>query len=148
MYDDHPDNGEHVSRTLRIFYRWAKIGCIGGQIKEKYGTIRWYASMTTIDNLHDIFKAGHVAYRWDPVDHPILDFINNMSIMFFKLDAIQVLSFRYKVLIYNIAYRIAIKASPGYEAQVMSSCDHHELIVGWKKLERKYIPGEDDVQDV
>ena len=137
------DNGKHVGTTLRIFWRWSRIGFIGGQQKEKYGSIRWYAHIGSINNLHDIMKIGHVCYRWDPLDYPVLDFLNNMSKFLFKLKPVQYLTYKYMVLIYNLAYRHAMLASPGYEAEVLRSCYHTDVIWGYKKLEKKYFPNQE-----
>jgi len=147
-YGEKPaDDFKHVHTTLRIFWRWSRIGFIGGQQKEKYGSIRWYAHLGPIKDLHDIFKIGHMGYRWDPLDHPVKDFINNMSKFFFRLKPVMRATFLYEKLIYNIAYRHALYSSPGYETEVLSSCDHSELIWGYKKLRAKYGDGWDDKED-
>lgn len=135
------DDFKHVYTSLDIFWRWSRIGFIGGQQKEKYGTIRWYATIKPIMNIHDIFKIGHVAYRWCPLKHPVKDFLNNLSKYFFGLKSIIWLTSKYQILIYNIAYRHALLASPGYEKQILGSCDHREIIWGYEKLKAKYGDG-------
>lgn len=134
-------DGEHVGRTLKIFWRWSRIGFIGGQQKSKWGDICWYAHLGTIKDLHDIFKAGHVAYRWCPTEHPVKDFLNNVSKYFFRQRPVMWLTFKYQVLIYNIAYRLALRASPGYEKEILGSCDHNEVIWGYERLRAKYGDG-------
>lgn len=135
------DDYKHVGTTLTIFYRWSKIGFIGGQIKEKFGSIRWYADLGRIDSIHDIFKAGHVRYRWCALEHPTKDFLNNLSKYFFRLRPVRLLSIKYQILIYNIAYRLALRASPGYETEILSSCDHSSIVWGYDKLKAKYGDG-------
>jgi len=135
------DDGRHIGRTLRIFWRWSRIGFIGGQQKEKFGSIRWYASFGGFSSLHDIFKAGHVAYRWCPTEHPVKDCLNNISKYIFKLRPVLLLTFKYQVLCYNIAYRLALRASPGYETEILGSCDQHEVIWGYERLRAKYGDG-------
>lgn len=138
------DNGKHIYTTLKIFRRWSRIGFIGGQQKEKYGSIRWYADTGPINDLHNIFKVGHVAYRWDPMEHPVKDFINNLSKYFFRLEQMVWLTSKYQILIYNVAYRHALLASPGYETEILGSCDHSKIIWGYKKLKAKYGDGWSD----
>jgi hypothetical protein len=137
----HEEDTKHIGTTIDIFYKCADIGFIGGQIKEKYGTIRWYADLRPIGSLHDIFKAGHVAYRWCALEHPVKDFFNNMSKYFFKLKPIIYMTFYYKVLIYNVAYRLALYRSPGYEKEILNSCEHDEMVWGYERLKAKYGDG-------
>lgn len=132
---------KHVNTTLNIFYKWAKIGLISGQIKEKYGSIRWYTHISPVESLHGVLKAGHVYYRWCPLKHPVKDFLNNCSKYIFYLTPVRYITYKYKILIYNIAYRLALKASPGYEKEILSSCDWPEFIWGYEKIRDKYGDG-------
>ena len=148
MYTEHfADDGKHIRRTLDIFWRWSRIGFIGGQQKEKFGSICWYAVLSPIKDLHDIFKPGHVAYRWSPIDHPLLDFLNNLSKYFFKLKPILKFTFYYQVVVYNIAYYHALIASPGYEKEILNSCDHDGWIFGYKILKAKYGDGWSEMEE-
>ena len=83
---DWKEKTKHLHLTFKCFYFFGrKIGCIGGDIKEKWGEPRWYAHIRSIDSIHDIFKVGHVAYRWSPeqgVKYVMLDFLNNLSRFF------------------------------------------------------------------
>ena len=48
-----------------IFYKWAYRGHILGQIKEKYGTTRWYAYLTEDQwPIYSLFKPCYIYYTW------------------------------------------------------------------------------------
>lgn len=42
-WGDEDIDWDALRQCQNILYRWARLGRITGQIKEKYGTLRWYA---------------------------------------------------------------------------------------------------------
>ena len=138
---DWEEKTKHLDYTFKCFRFWGnKIGCISGQIKEKYGEPRWYAGIGYISSLHDIFKAGHHYYRWGPAQggkYIVLDFLNNWSKFLFGLWPIRKLTLYWQLFFYNVAYWLPMLKYPGQAYEILVSGDHSELIWGGKKWARK-----------
>lgn len=123
---------KHINPTLDSFRFWGnKIGFIGGQIKSKWGECRWYANLNGITCLHDIFKVGHHYYRWDPGQggvYILLDFLNNLSRLFFGFPGVRRLTAKWQILFYNIAYWNAMLKFPDRAYEIICNGDYDELI--------------------
>jgi len=123
---------KHINPTLESFSFWGnKIGCIGGQIKDKWSECRWYANIIGIECLHDILKTGHVYYRWNPGEGALdvlLDFINNISRFFFSLPGIKRATLYYQILFYNIAYWSAMLKFPDRAYEIFINAEYEEIL--------------------
>ena len=54
------DIAKDINGSLDVLEKWSRRGLIGGQIKEKYWTTRWYACLSGWINLHSIFYPKYV----------------------------------------------------------------------------------------
>jgi len=112
-------------------------GRLGGQAKEKYGTLRFYAQGHY--QLHDLIWPGHAWLRYQQKDYwkfpwlcPILgpflqwfDFHVYMTRLFWPL---QWLIHRWQKFIYIRAYKLAIQQWPHIRAEVLACADYPELL--------------------
>ena len=116
-----------LQRAERILYFWGnRIGRIGGQMKEKWGELRWYANIAKPLQLHDIVKHGHVAFRWSADEHFFMCWLNNLSKMYMPL--ISLPFFKYQMFMYGFAYHRACKKYPHIKEEILMCTDHTELL--------------------
>lgn len=109
-----------------------KWGRLGGQSKEKYGTVRFYARFDKL-SLHTLIYPGYV--------------YNQFPDWLWKLDCSylgQVLRFFFEPLfqkwrteVYNIAYQKALKKWPHLRAEILCSADFPEIIKGVTRRDGK-----------
>lgn len=126
---------EDLYKAEKVMYFWGvKIGRIGGQIKEKWGGIRWYAQISEPDQLHDILKAGHAGFRWSPNRHPFMCWLNNLSKSYMFL--IGKLVFKYREFMYGFAYYMACRKFPHIKKEILDCVDYPELLF---KSEAKFL---------
>lgn len=113
-----------------IVYRWSKRGFITGQIKEKYGTLRWYAMFGHL-SLHSLCYPGYVYSQFPDwlwkLDcnyiAPVLRFFFERLFVWWQLKC------------YNWAYQACLKKHPHIRTEILSSADHPELIKGATRKE-------------
>lgn len=118
MIANEPDY-QKLGEACDIFYKWAYRGRISGQIKEKYGTIRWYAYLNSKFSLNDIFYPCHMYYRFPLWVRKIDDFVFTYFInpLFGKL------IYKYRVYCYRQGYLECVaKLGP-----LPHSMDHDDL---------------------
>jgi hypothetical protein len=111
-----------------------RVGRIGGQIKEKYGSIRWYADIRGANSLHDIVKAGHAGFRWGADDNFFMSLLNNFSKAY--ISPFSFLIFKYRCFMYGLAFYIAWHKCPNIKDEILSAADHDEFLF---KKDRLYI---------
>ena len=122
---------KHMLHTLSAFHFWGeKVGRIRGQIKEKFGEVRWYAELRCPDSLIDFFSSRSRWYRlYEDTDKPkylVLDVLNNMS----KISPLLLhVLFLYSLFFYNVAHWVAFVKNPDCADDILSSADHSEMIV-------------------
>lgn len=138
---DWDEKTKHLKYTFKCFKFWGHdVGFIGGCIKEKFGEPRWYANIHGISSLHDIFKIGHVAYRWSPEQgrkYIMLDILNNWSMYFFNFWPVRKFFMYWQIFFYNVAYWLPMRKYPGQAHEILHSGDHSELVWGGRKWARK-----------
>jgi hypothetical protein len=137
---------EDLGKAQDEIYFWGnRLGRIGGQLKEKYGEIRWYVHLNAPHDLHDIVKHGHAAFRWTPSRHPFLCFINNLSKAY--IYPVRYLFYKYRVFMYGFAYHRACKKYPGLRKEILMCSDAKQLLF---KSEIKFLEGmvSDEGQEV
>lgn len=103
-----------------------KYGRLGGQIKEKYGTLRFYAMFDL--SLHSLVYPGYVysqfpEWLWTLDIYYISPFLNKL---FGKI------WFWYQSKIYNYAYHKCLKKYPNLRDEILCCADYPELIKGNK----------------
>lgn len=118
--------------AIDILAKWARRGLIMGQIKEKYGTARWYAYIGGL-SLHTLIYPRYI-YSQFPKWLWKLDikYIKPVLQFFFEK------AFRkYQMWAYNKGYQEAMKTYPHLRAEILCSADHLELIKGAARLDGK-----------
>jgi hypothetical protein len=111
-----------------------RYGRIGGQYKEKYGTVRFYASFCS--NLLHLTHPGYCHYG------PYSNWLANMDIRygntFLKWTGILFFMSKWQPFIYNMAYQRAIRKWPHLRTEILSDADYIEMIKGvWRKEGKK-----------
>lgn len=109
-----------IYKSQDIFYKWAKRGSIIGQIKDKYGTTRWYAYLCVSGwPIHSIMYPMYMFYQLPKWLYPIDCFLGRYIVnpIFGKLIV------KWKVFCYRQAYlECAKKFGP-----LPHSIDHYIL---------------------
>lgn len=130
--DDNVDwNG--INDCCDYFWKVSRrYGRLGGQIKEKYGTVRFYASFGYY-SLHSLIFPGYVykhksfpKWLWKLDIYYISPFINKV---FGKVLV------KYQKFVYNYMYQQALKKWPHLEAEILTSADYPEFIKGRTRQE-------------
>jgi hypothetical protein len=135
LWGDNWEGWPDLNKAEKVLYFWGnRLGRIGGQMKEKFGELRWYASFGKPSQLHDIVKHGHVAFRWGPEEHFFMCWLNNVSKAYIVI--VAPLIFKYQKFMYGFAYHMACKRFPNIKAEVLGCVDHEELLF---KTERKFL---------
>ncbi len=112
-----------------ICTRWGRFG---GQTKEKYGTVRFYAHMGWL-SLHSLVYPGYV-YSQFPNWLWSLDIYYIGPFLRFCFEKIWV---KWQAYIYNLAYQKCLKKYPHLRAEILCDADHLELIKGATRREGK-----------
>lgn len=131
------DDFDYVSlgKAQDIIYFWGqKIGRVGGQLKEKYGTIRWYAEPRGARELHDLVYPGYAYFQWRANTHPVMYTINKVSAVYFRL--LDPLIRVYKRFFYAYAYHRAVKKFPHLYREILCCCEEDDILF---KSEKKLI---------
>lgn len=120
------ENGDDLDSAIcYIMNFWRKWGRIGSHGKEKYGTFRdhpyFYNAWWPI---HELFKPGHVYYRWSKPMYKFDLFLGNI-VRFLRLHIpIQ----WYQKIIYNYAIQQACKKYPKIIDEIVADLDGYELV--------------------
>lgn len=126
---------KHMNTTLNSFEFWGrKVGRIDGQIKSKFGEVRWYANLDRPNSIYEIIHVDeYTMYRWDPSKsrtNAVLDSINNFSKFFTVLLYMFVL---YKLFFYNVAYWVAFFKNRDCAADILYAADYPNKILLGKR---------------
>ena len=126
---------KHMSQTLNSFRFWgATIGRIDGDIKDKWGEVRWYANLERPQSIYEVINLNHRYYGWDPTKskvNAVLDTINNLSKFFSILLYVFIL---HRLFFYNVAYWVAIAKNPDCAADIVWAADYPRKILFGKKM--------------
>lgn len=132
-WGDEDFDWEALYKAERELSFWGRrIGRIGGDMKEKWGELRWYATLGTPERISDILYPGYYYYQWPADKEPFLNIIDQISIVYLR--PLKPLFKAYKRFFYGYAYRRAVKKFPRVNAEILSCCEHPELLF---KRERK-----------
>lgn len=115
------DAAECISSFCRLW------GRLGGQSKEKYGTVRFYAHFGASSFL-SITHPGYCHYGPYPKWLSTFDIYYGNTIL--KYLGIQFIFSKIQPFIYNLAYQNALKKWPHLEAEILTGADYPELIKG------------------
>lgn len=108
-----------------------KWGRLGGQSKEKYGTVRFYVNFRTI-SLHSIFLPGYYHYAWFPKWLIKLDLYYISPILNTLFGRIV---FEYQHRIYNLAYTRALKKWPHLQGEILTDVHYPEYLPKHHRVE-------------
>lgn len=103
----------------RICTKWGRIG---GQIKEKWGTVRFYAGFQAA-TLHNLIWPGYVYIQ---VPWWLYDLDQKLS-YFAGLLGFRYLIYRYQVYMYCKGYRYILNKYPHLRYEIASCADYPEL---------------------
>lgn len=120
--------------------RWGRLG---GQVKEKYGTLRFYAQFANL-SLHGLLLPGYYHYGWFPkwlirLDMDVITPILN------KIPGLQKAFFWWQKKVYSYAYWKAMKKHRHLREEILECADYPEYIKGVWRIEgnKKHILGWD-----
>lgn len=111
-----------------------KYGRIGGQTKEKYGTVRFYTDFCFC--ILNLTHPGHKHYGPYPKWASTFDIYYGPTAL--KYTGISWFMSKWQPMIYNMAYQNALKKWPHLRAEILDCADHIEMIKGvWRKEGKK-----------
>jgi hypothetical protein len=119
----------------RVLYKYAtKYGRLGGQIKEKWGQIRFYAHFA--GEWLNFSVLVYPGYCWNPFPKWLawLDYKIGMKL----LAPFRTPFFYWQKFWYNYAYQKAAKMFPHIKPEIWFAADHPELIKGFKEYAEKF----------
>lgn len=110
--------------------RWGRLG---GQYKEKYGTVRFYARFGDL-SLHGLIYPGYVYYQF-PKWLVRVDLAIRTPLHFCLGHLFTWIQHR----VYSRAYRNALKLWPHLQAEILCNADYPELIAGHTRQDGKKL---------
>lgn len=113
-------------------------GRMGGQSKEKYGTVRFYVNFY-ICSLHNLFYPGYYYYTQYP------KWIHWLDVHFFEPILSRFfagLLFRWQKKVYSDAYNKAVRKWPHLTYEILCCADWPEYIENYDKYMKELVEGE------
>ena len=113
--------------AIDTIYWWTRhIGRFGGQLKEKYGSVRFYAFFSD-GTLYSLVKPGYYYYHWPKwvrwIDYNI---IRTVAIYIGLLYIIH----KWQRFIYRVAYKRAVDRNPHLRNEILVHADWWDLVEG------------------
>lgn len=113
-----------------IMWRYGtRIGRVGGQIKEKYGTLRYYAHFGNFD-MHNLFYPGYVYVKLPRWFHYYFE--EKFLKPIYKWSGLNWLFSKWQVFWYSFAYNKACKKHPHIVNEILGTADHPQLIKNYE----------------
>jgi hypothetical protein len=113
--------------AINIIYWWTRhIGRFGGQLKEKFGRIRFYVFFSD-GTIYSIVKPGYYFYRW-PKWIQSLDYF--FVRRFVKAIGLLRLIHAWQFMIYRYAYKRAVDKHLELKVEILADADGWELLEG------------------
>lgn len=119
------DAADYIATYCR---RWGRLG---GQHKEKYGTVRFYAHFGHL-SLHGLIYPGYVYCQFPPWLSRI-DRATQRPLQF----CFGSLFYWNQRRVYSRAYRNAVKLWPHLQVEILSDADYPEFIAGHTRQDGK-----------
>ena len=139
IWGDKDFDWEALDGAIDTIYWWTcHIGRFGGQLKEKFGGLRFYAFFSD-GTLYSLCKPGYYYCHW-----PKWWWRFDLAVIsrFTRYSGLLWLIRRWQHFIYNLAYQRAIKKYPHIREEILMDADYLELIKGtediqamWTKLQ-------------
>lgn len=101
--------------------RWARLG---GDYKEKFGTVRFYARFHC--QLHDLIYPGYMWIVWP-------QFMNLVDLYFYAtrvFDPVRSVINWWQAKVYRRAYKNAVKKWPHLRQEILCMADYDEFLNG------------------
>ena len=112
--------------------RWGRLG---GQAKEKFGEVRFYAQFGNL-SLHGLLLPGWYNYGWMP--QWLITFDNNVfTPVINKIPFLKDVFYWWQKKVYNYAYWKAMRTYPHLRPEILSGADEPEFIKGVSRREGK-----------
>lgn len=124
---------DDLNQCVNYISKRARDYRIGGQIKEKYGTVRWYIYLH--DMISDLIWPGHIWVRWNakswwhpalrwaqPVLGPVMSWID-YRIYSTKKNPVKTLIQKYQYKKVLQIYKEALEKWPHLRKEILSSSD-------------------------
>lgn len=133
MWGDKDFDWKSLNDAQDTLYFWGKkVGRNAGQLKDKFGEIRWYCNPGGAERLYDLTHPGYAGYWWGSDVNPFMYFVDNLSYTYIR--PFKPLIRAYKRFFYAYAYHKAVKKFPELYPEILSCCEADELLF---KRERK-----------
>jgi hypothetical protein len=118
-----------IGECCDYFHKMSRrYGRLGGQIKEKYGTVRFYATFGYL-SLHTLLYPGYVSSQFPKwLWRADIYYIGPFLRFFFEKIFVK-----WQIFIYSRMYQTAIKKWPHLRKEILCAADHPELIKGVTK---------------
>lgn len=113
------DVGQAAYEIAEFCRRWGRFT---GQEKEKFGQVRFYAYIDGELDIWALLVGGYYYYKGPKWFWPINGFIAKHVKIPFEL------LYRYRVFIYKLAYKRALKRYPHIHNEIISGMDHRDAI--------------------
>lgn len=123
MSDTSVDNLSQIAHDIQNYC--IKYARLGGDAKEKYGTVRFYVKFCGL-TLHDLIYPGYVFIQF-PVWLNNIDAYVISPVLHFLFGKIY---YKWQKFIYNRAYQKALAKYPNFKDAILSCCDYPEFING------------------
>jgi len=139
FWGDEDFDWKALGDCIRIVCKYKKLGFLGGQVKEKYGTLRWYSPFQSL-SLHTLIYPGYVYSRFPKWLWSLdISYIGPFLRYFFSK-----LFFWWQRTVYNWIYQTMLDKHPHIRCEILKMADHLDLIDGASRQEGKktYVLGE------
>src|SRR6185436_19426638 len=114
-------NGSDFNHMMDWFATWARRFRLGGCIKEKYGTLRFYCQFHY--SLHDLIWPGYFRTMWA---RPF-EWIDSLYRRWEKYNFIHKAIIKLQLAAYVWLYQQAITRWPQFREEILCMADHKEL---------------------
>lgn len=104
--------------------RWGRFG---GQAKEKYGTVRFYASF----GCYSLISLTHPGYHYTwSIWQPYVKFDNAVGDYIVRYTGLQAFFGWWQPKVYRRAYKLALQRWPHLRQEILCCADYSELLEG------------------
>jgi hypothetical protein len=115
-----------------IMYKYARtIGRVGGDIKEKYGSLRFYVHFSEF-SMQSLFYPGYCYIQFPRWFHFGLEY--KFLKYIYKYTGLNCLFLKWQLFWYSYAYNKACKTYPHIVDEILCCADHPELIKNYHKF--------------
>lgn len=102
-------------------------GRFGGQAKEKFGTVRFYASF----GCYSLISITHPGYHFTRgIWQPYVKFDNAFGEYIVRFSGLQLLLNWWQPKVYRLAYKKALQKWPHLREEILCCADYNELLEG------------------